>query len=140
MTYKDSESIYMKRLFKQIFRFGIVGGISTGVDFAFFVFATEVIGVPYYISNVFSFLVSLVVNYILSMKFVFEVKGSQSKALGMLAFCILSIIGLVINQMILIFLTKLIGIYYVVSKVIAVIVVMVWNFVSKKIYFECCNP
>lgn len=126
----------MKKLFGQIVRFAFVGGLSTGIDFGLFLFATEIMGIPYYVSNVISFMVSLTVSYILSMRYVFKAKEGESLARQAAMFFALSIIGLVLNQLILVLLTDVLGVYYVLSKVTAIAVVMVWNFVSKKLYYE----
>ena len=69
------------------------------------------------------------------MRFVFVVNNRQSKKDGLM-FAVLSILGLVLNQSILVILTHYFGLFYVYSKIIAIFVVMVWNFVSKKLYFE----
>ena len=126
----------MKRLFGQIIRFVFVGGLSTGIDFCLFLFATEVLEIPYYISNIISFTISLIASYILSMRYVFKEKEGVSRTKQIIMFFVLSIIGLGLNQLILVLLTDVLGLYYVLSKVTAIAIVMVWNFLSKKVYYE----
>lgn len=62
----------MKKLLVQIIKFGFVGVISTIVDYGIFVFSTKIIGVNYLTANCFSFFISLLVNYILNIKYVFK--------------------------------------------------------------------
>ncbi len=125
----------MKRIVIQILNFVIIGGFTTLVDLCVLIFTTERLNIPYFISNLLSFSISLSINYFLSMRFVFVVNNRQSKKDGLM-FAVLSILGLVLNQSILVILTHYFGLFYVYSKIIAIFVVMVWNFVSKKLYFE----
>ena len=125
----------MKRIVIQILNFVIIGGFTTLVDLCVLIFTTERLNIPYFISNLLSFSISLSITYFLSMRFVFVVNNRQSKKDGLM-FAVLSILGLVLNQSILVILTHYFGLFYVYSKIIAIFVVMVWNFVSKKLYFE----
>ena len=125
----------MKRIVIQILNFVIIGGFTTLVDLCVLIFTTERLNIPYFISNLLSFSISLSINYFLSMRFVFVVNNRKSKKDGLM-FAVLSILGLVLNQSILVILTHYFGLFYVYSKIIAIFVVMVWNFVSKKLYFE----
>ena len=125
----------MKRIVIQILNFVIIGGFTTLVDLCVLIFTTERLNIPYFISNLLSFSISLSINYFLSMRFVFVVNNRQSKKDGLM-FAVLSILGLVLNKSILVILTHYFGLFYVYSKIIAIFVVMVWNFVSKKLYFE----
>ena len=96
------------------------------------------------ISEVFinsSFIVSVIFNYLASMKYVFVGRADQSKKTQFIIFVILSAIGLVINDVIMWLLNRLLidaipTYYYMVSKIFATAVVMVWNFVSRKIFLE----
>lgn len=120
----------------QIISFSIIGALTTGLDFFLLIVLTEIISIPYYISNILSFSISLILNYFLSMRFVFKIKNSQSVIKNAFSFFLLSTTGLVINQLILMISTQCIGIFYIYSKVISTAIVMVWNFVTKKLYFE----
>lgn len=126
----------MQKLFSQILRFSIIGGSTTLIDFLILIFATETLGIPYFISNIFSFTVSLVVNYFLSIRYVFEIKNNHTRSKNTIIFFVLSMMGLCLNQVILVLLTNCFGVFYVISKIIAVFIVMAWNFISKKMYFE----
>ena len=136
----------MERILKQIIHFSIVGGLTTGLDFILLALLTEIVKIPYYISNIFSFSVSLIINYLLSIHYglvryrnYFLQKNNHSKIKNIFSFFGLSIIGLIINQIILVLLTQRLGVFYVFSKVISTGIVMMWNFISKKIYFEYGN-
>ena len=62
-----------KKLIDQILKFGVVGGLAFLIDYVLLYALTEFVGIHYLISSVISFTVSLIFNYILSIKWVFDV-------------------------------------------------------------------
>ena len=123
------------KLIKQIIRFAIVGFIATIIDYALLYILTEYFHIYYLISSVIWFTSSLIVNYILSVIWVFDVKNKKANQ-KILLFVILSIIGLIINQIILYTLSDLLNIYYMISKLISTIIVMIYNFITRKKFIE----
>lgn len=123
------------KLFKQLFRFGIVGGLAFLIDSGVLFVLTEYFNVYYLVSSVISFIVSLIFNYILSIFWVFDVKKKQTiKEIGL--FVILSVIGLGINQVVMYIGADILHIYYMICKVISTFIVMVYNFITRKIFIE----
>lgn len=125
-----------KKLFTQIFRFLIIGGTAFVIDYALLYILTEYFDIYYLISSTISFIVSLIFNYIASIKWVFETKEEDSQTKKFTIFITLSIIGLGINQLIMWTLSDLLTIYYMISKIVATAVVMCWNFITRKIFLE----
>ena len=127
----------MKKLFNQIVKFGLVGVIATVIDYGLMVLFTEVFHIPALISAAISFTISVIFNYIASVKWVFDVdKEKNSKTKEIIVFIILSIIGLCINELIMYLMDKLFGVDYRISKLFATGVVMCWNFITRKIFLE----
>ncbi len=126
----------MIKLIRQIWRFGIVGGICTIVDFAILTVLHEFFDLHYLIANGFSFAVSVVFNYVLSMRYVFQGKEDSNKTNEFIIFVILSAVGLGLNQLIMWGTVDGLGIYYVAAKVIATAIVMIYNFVTRKLLLE----
>ena len=127
----------MKKLFSQLIKFGLVGGIAFLIDYGIMVFLTEVFKVPSLISAAISFTVSVIFNYIASVKWVFDVdKEKNSKTKELVVFILLSIVGLGINELIMWIMDKEFGIYYMISKIVATIVVMCYNFITRKLFLE----
>ena len=123
------------KLFKQLFRFGIVGGLAFLIDSGVLFVLTEYLNVYYLVSSVISFIVSLIFNYILSILWVFDVKKKQTiKEISL--FVILSVIGLGINQVVMYVGADILNIYYMICKVISTFIVMVYNFITRKIFIE----
>lgn len=125
-----------KRIYKQIIKFALVGGTAFIIDYFLLYFCTSFLKIPYYFSNIVSFSVSVIYNYILSYKWVFEVDEEQNKKMGFLIFIVLSVIGLILNQLILWITVEYFNIYYMTAKVGATGIVMIYNFVSRKILLE----
>ena len=127
----------MKNLFSQLIKFGLVGGISFLIDYGIMVFLTEVFKIPSLISAAISFTVSVIFNYIASVKWVFDVdKEKNSKTKELAVFILLSVVGLGINELIMWIMDKEFGIYYMISKIVATIVVMCYNFITRKLFLE----
>ena len=127
----------MKKLFSQLIKFGLVGGIAFLIDYGIMVFLTEVFKIPSLISAAISFTVSVIFNYIESVKWVFDVdKEKNSKTKELVVFILLSIVGLGINELIMWIMDKEFGIYYMISKIVATIVVMCYNFITRKLFLE----
>ena len=74
----------MKKLIEQIMKFGIVGVLCFAIDYGLMIFLTEVFGISYLISSGISFSVSVIVNYKLSLKFVFKTDENRIRLLNLL--------------------------------------------------------
>ena len=108
-------------------KFGFVGFLCFFIDWGIMVFLTEVFGINPLISSTISFTVSVTVNYILSVTFVFETDKNANKGSQFVIFVLLSIVGLGVNEL---------CIHYMITKVGATAVVMVYNFITRKIFIE----
>ena len=126
----------MGKLVAQIMKFGVVGVIAFFIDFGVMVFLTEVFGMNPVASATISFTVSVVFNYLASMRYVFQHREAMSRTREFLIFVVLSVIGLAINDALMWAGTELTAFDYRLVKIIATAVVMVWNFVTRKIFLE----
>ena len=124
----------MKNLLKQIIKFGFVGGTAFFIDAGILLLLTK-LGINYLIANILSFSVSVIYNYILSMRFVFNVKETNPQK-NFFQFIILSIIGLGINELIMKICVGKLLISVLIAKIIATIIVMIYNFITRKILLE----
>lgn len=154
VSFNVGERGCMNKLFAQIIKFGFVGGLCFLIDFAVSTCLFHLL-LPVASRNIATaaggfvgFTVSVIVNYVLSMKFVFERKEDMSRKKEFVVFIVLSVIGLGINEVILLACSAvyegsgfLMGtfhdtVWFAVSKVIATAIVMVYNFISRKIFLE----
>lgn len=122
-------------LFIQLFRYVFVGGTAFVVDFFFLFFFSDICGIYYLISAVLSFIISVLVNYVMSTKWVFNQDNIENKVLEFNLFILISTIGLVFTEILLYFFTDIIGLYYLISKIISAIIVLFWNFLARRVMF-----
>ena len=128
--------VKQNKLLMQIIIFIIVGGIATVIDYVIFFILHELLGINTIISNIISFTVSVIYNYIASVKWVFEVDESKDKKQQFIIFIVFSILGLLINTGIVYLCTDIIKLYSLIGKVIATSIVMIFNFITRKIFLE----
>ncbi|WP_419044182.1 GtrA family protein [Enorma massiliensis] len=126
----------MRKLIEQIMKFGVVGVIAFVIDFGVMVFLTEVFGIDPVISATVSFIISVIFNYAASMRYVFSHREGMSRTREFVIFVVLSAIGLGINDLLIWAGTDLASFDYRLVKIFATAVVMVWNFVTRKIFLE----
>ena len=126
----------MGKLVQQFMKFGVVGIIAFAIDYGLMVLLTEAFGINYLISATVSFIVSVVFNYLASMRYVFTHKEGLSRRREFVIFVVLSVIGLAINDALMFLGTSFLGISYLITKIAATAVVMVYNFVTRKKFLD----
>lgn len=127
----------MKKLINQILKFGVVGGIAFVIDYGILFLLAKVLGLNELISAAISFIVSLTFNYFLSTKWVFDAKKQTPKEV--IIFVLLSVVGLGINEVLIYLGTKKLGIDVMIVKLFATAIVMVYNFITRKLIIEKHN-
>lgn len=132
---KKIKEFLKSHLFVQILRFGVVGGLAFLIDSSVLFVLTEYAHVYVLVSSVISFIVSLIFNYLMSIFWVFDVEKKQGPK-EILIFVILSTIGLGVNQIVMYLGVEVFHIYYMFCKVAATFIVMVYNFITRKIFIE----
>ena len=125
-----------EKLFIQIFKFGIVGGTAFVIDFVFLYLFKEFCHFPVLVSNTLSFCISVIYNYIASVKWVFDVNKEKNARKQFIIFIIFSVIGLILNDLIMWISVDLLNIHYLLAKIIATFIVMIFNFITRKIFLE----
>ncbi|MEF2616344.1 GtrA family protein [Faecalibacillus faecis] len=126
----------MRKLINQLLKFGLVGGIAFLIDYGLLFICTEWFGIYYFISSIISFSVSVIFNYIASVLWVFDVDQEKSKTKNFIIFIALSIVGLGINQIIMYYGVEVLNLYYMLIKLIATFIVMIFNFITRKMFLE----
>lgn len=116
----------------QFIRYGFVGGIAFLADFGMLYILTDKVGLYYLLSATIAFMCGLLVNYALSIKWVFNQRRMSSRRVEFLVFTIIGIIGVCINNLIIWLGVEFIGIHYLWSKIIAAAVVLLWNFIVRR--------
>ena len=147
----------MKKLMEQIMKFGVVGVVCFLIDFAITMVVSTLLrtkagmetGTAALIGAFFGFTISVIINYILSMKYVFVRKEEMDRKKEFIIFTILSLIGLGIHEVIIMLCIDVIyGNWAWLSgwlsptlataggKIFATGIVMVYNFITRKKFLE----
>lgn len=126
----------MKNILNQFARFAAVGIIAFLIDCGLLLVLTEILGLWYFISSLISFVVSVVFSYVASMKYVFSYKKKLGKIKEFEVFFLLSSVGLLINQIGVWYLVEHKFIHYLLAKLVATVIVTIWNFTSRKMFLE----
>lgn len=126
----------MKTLLAQLAKFGVVGVIATVIDFGVMNLLHYGLHLDILIANTAGFIISLVFNYAASMKFVFEHRDGISRTREFTIFLILSVIGLLLNDGIVLILNKGVALEANIAKIAATALVMIYNFVTRKIFLD----
>lgn len=126
----------LKDLIVQFAKFGVVGVIAFGIDYGLFLLLTYVFGVEYLIASAISFIVATFFNFTASMRYVFAGKDGQTRTQQFVIFFVLSVIGLGLNQLLLWIFVSLLNLAAWLGKLVATAIVMVFNFVTRKIFLE----
>ena len=156
------------KLFRQILKFGVVGGISFLIDYAIYAIVVKLLPwkYDYMIAGVAGYSISLIFNYLASMKFVFKSKDDMDKRKEFMIFLVLSLIGMGLNSLILWiyvdimyknlpFMVTLHDMLFellnklhiriaadtdelvaLMAKIVATAIVMVYNFIKRKLILE----
>lgn len=125
-----------KKIAGQFTRYFAVAGIGYIFDFCTLLLLREFFGVNYLIAAASGFIVGLIVLYILSNLFVFKDSKIQSKSLEFGIFALIGIIGLGILSVSMWVFTGLLGLNYLLSKIVGTIFVYAWNFFARRAMYH----
>ncbi len=116
----------------QFIRYFFVGGVAAVVNIGMLFIFTDVCHIYYLVSNIISFTLGLIVNYILSKLLVFQDKVSLSTSKEFIIYAIIGVVGLGIDTLLMSIFTDTFNIYYMLSKIISTLLVFIWNFGARK--------
>ena len=128
----------------EIIRFALTGGVCFVVELAVLILLKGKFGVDTLIATPIAFLISVILNYLLCVVWVF--RGAKNRGAGAKAgFLITSLIGLGLNELLMFLFRLILGEdaviltvagktinMYVLNKCLATLIVMIWNYFSKR--------
>ena len=143
MAGKSSGEKRMRKLIEQFLKFGVVGTIAFCIDYGVLMLLSQAFDVDPVLSAAVSFCVSVVFNYMASIRYVFTHRADMSRSREFAVFIVLSAVGLVINEACMAAGVAVLGtsaLMVTVTKLFATAVVMVWNFFSRKKWLDGGEP
>ena len=117
----------------QIVRFLVVGVVSAVFDLALFILLNDYYKVNYLIAGFVSTSFAILINYYISKKWVFS-SGKYSSRLEFIAFILFSGIGVILNSILIWLFVEHLLLEPKLSKILAIGIVAVFNFVTKKMF------
>lgn len=125
----------------QFLRYVLVGGIASVIDISIFSIGVNVFKINYILSNTFSIGAGLAVNYLLSSKWVFNIRTYNVK--DFVQFSAVGIIGFILSNILLYVLIDYKVLYYLLlssndqiikplAKIIVTGIVLFWNFAARR--------
>lgn len=118
---------------KRIARYFFVGGAAACVDIGLFWLFAQQLGLPYLRVSAASFVVATLVNYWLSIRFVF-VSGARFRRRWEVAMVFaVSAVGLALNQTILALCVESLAFALIPAKLVATGVVFFWNYFARRV-------
>lgn len=132
MFYKLIKKIPIVNRFDKLFwSYLFISVIATAVDILFLFLLTDVIKINYLVSGTFSFFLGTVVAYTGQKYFTFkDAEKKIAKQFGLFIF--ISIIGLMINLLVLKICVDGFGLHYMIGKVFAIGIGFFWNYTANR--------
>ena len=127
-------------LIGQFVRYLVTGGFAFVVDFLLYAFCLYELSWHYLVANLVGLVAGLVINYVMSVAWVFsECKRvlEDRKTVEFGVFAIVGIIGVGINELLMLLMVGMLDANEMKSKIVAAILVLMWNFgVRKMVLFR----
>ena len=120
------------KLLLEFSRYTLVGGLAFIFDFGLLYILTKWGGLHYLLSATIAFTVGLIVNYVLSILWVFAYRSCEDKRLEFALFAIVGVGGIVLTDVSMAVLTPLLYGNYLLAKGITAILVFLWNFFLRR--------
>lgn len=113
-------------------RFALTGGVCFVAEFACLTLLVEWLHVPVLWATAIAFLLSVALNYVLCVRWVFS--GAQDGGARVKAtFLFTSGVGFGLNELFMWLMTGPLAIHYMIAKVVSTLLVMVWNYITKRL-------
>jgi putative flippase GtrA len=121
------------RLFQETWKYFLVSLAALGVDYGLLVGLTALAHVHYLVSAAVGFSAGLILNYALSVAFVFRERRLQSRPLEFVGFMLIGVAGLALNEALMKVFVEVAGLGYALAKVPATGVGFVFNFAARRL-------
>ena len=121
---------------RQFLKFALVGFASLAVEYLFLGYFLQALSMDYLLATTIAFIISIVVNYILSMKYVFSHKEDISRKREFTIFAVLSAIGLGLNDLYMFIGVSLLNVGTMAMKLISTFFVTWYNYFSRRKFLD----
>ena len=116
-----------------LFGYLIVGGLATIVEWAGFWLFSEKLSIAYLLATALAFAISTFANWLFGRLLVFRGKQAQSLLREILSVYLASIVGLLLNLLIMFLLVQLLSVEKMYAKIAATVLVFAYNYLVRKL-------
>ena len=129
----ETSSFFSEVFLLKFVKFSLVGFSGVFVDFGITFFFKEIVKIQKYVANAVGFSMAATTNYFLNRIWTFH-SQNPNIMLEFTRFFIIALIGLMINLLIIWALSGKFKVNFYLSKLVATIVVTLWNFLINAYY------
>jgi putative flippase GtrA len=115
-------------------KYGLLGFCCALIDLSLFLVLIKILQFQWVFSAPTAFIIATLINYLLSVKFLFESRSKHPVKVELALIFLVAAIGLLLNQFLLWIFIDLNGLWIVYSKVIVIGIVFVWNYSSRRMF------
>ena len=123
-------NLFMKAQWAPLLKSVLTSFVSFLADYGLLYALTEWVGLYYLLSAALSFSLANTLNFFLCARWVFPGRGRRLGQWG--AFLLVGAVGLALNVGLMALFTDCLGLYYMLSKVLAASLVFFWNYAMRK--------
>ena len=120
----------------QFLRYLVTGGLAFVLDFGLFALCLYAFGWHYLLANLVGLVAGLVLNYVMSIVWVFTACRrtlEKQKTVEFFLFTLVGIAGVGINESLMCLMVDGLSLNEMVSKMVAAVLVLMWNFGARKL-------
>lgn len=115
-------------------KYVLAGGVAFVFDFSITILLYEFLHIHYLVAAGIGIILGMMVSYLLSIKWVFTHRSISDKQIELGVFSLIGIIGFLFHEYLMWFFVENILISVPGSKIIATIIVFIWNYTVRKFF------
>lgn len=117
----------------QLLRYVLVGGGAFLVDFGTLGLLHHLLGLHYLLAAAAGFSLGLLVNYAISVRWVFSVRRAGDRRVELLVYALVGVVGLLLNHLVIWGLSGGLSLEPLLAKLVSAALVLAWNFGARKV-------
>lgn len=121
----------MKNRIIELVKYAFWGCVTTAVNLLLFQLFV-VLGMPYLLSNVVSYIIAVILSYIVNSKFVFQ--SADHKATNQLKFYFMRVVSITVDSLLLMLIHEVFGVALLLSKIIVSAIIISSTYLGCKLW------
>ena len=135
MENKRIKNLFRTELVQQMVRYAFVGGAATVADWGSLFILHDTLKMQVLIATAIACFAGILTNYFLSKRFVFKQEIGIKKRYEFMMHAIIGLIAMGFSLLLMYIFNMLLGIHWLISKIIMTAIVFVWNFAARKMLY-----